>query len=53
MTPRPKALGKWTRRNIIIDDALWQRIKDRAKSEDRTPSALIRVVVKEYLTRRE
>lgn len=52
MTPRAKRFETTDRRNLIIDEALWRKLKDRAEKEERTISALVRVILKDYLDRR-
>jgi hypothetical protein len=49
MAPRTKTLISPSRRNLIIEDALFRRVKDHAKKEDRTVSSLVRLALKEYL----
>lgn len=48
---RPTQLKNPTRRNVIIEDALWRKVQDQAKAEDRTVSSLVRMALKEYLDR--
>jgi Arc/MetJ family transcription regulator len=53
MTPAPKTLsGKTTRRNIMIEDSMWQRAIRAAKTEDRTVSSVVRLALKEFLDKR-
>ena len=51
MAAREKTLINPTRRNVIIEDALWRKVEERARVEDRTISSLIRIALKEYLER--
>jgi hypothetical protein len=49
MTPKAKTLISPSRRNLIIEDALFRRVKEQARKEDRTVSSLVRLALKEYL----
>lgn len=51
MTPRAKTLGAWKRRNIVVEDVLWRKIKERAFREERTVSEIIREAIKDYVGR--
>lgn len=52
MTPREARFEKTDRRNLIIDEPLWRKIKAEAERSERTISALVRVILKEYLDRK-
>jgi hypothetical protein len=52
MTPRTKRFEPTDRRNLIIDAALWRKLKAQAEKDERTISALVRVILKEYLDRK-
>lgn len=49
VAPRAKTLVSPTRRNLIIEDALFRRVKEQARKEDRTASSLVRLALKDYL----
>lgn len=49
---RVRILLKPKRHNLILEDALWDRLIERARAEDRSLSSLTRLAIKEYLQRR-
>ena len=52
MTPRAKRFEKTDRKNLIIDAPLWRRLKAHAEKDERTISALVRLILKEYLDKK-
>lgn len=49
MTAFEKVPAKWTRRNIIIGDELWNEIRELAWREDQSMSSLVRQALLEFL----
>ena len=52
MTPREKRFEKTDRKNLIIDAPLWRGLKLRAEKEERTISALVRLILRDYLDKK-
>jgi len=49
---RVRILKKPTRRNLILEADLWERLIDRARAEDRSLSSVTRRALSDYLGKR-